>query len=139
MLLQKDEKGQALVETAITLPVLLMVIFAIIVFGIYFLNMSVMLYATNRALDEGIGKLSGETLNEEDKKHMEETAKNAAGSMLLVSNIEVEVSNDSGETEEENILKVKMSGEFKCMLPFLENIFEDLKVLKVESFYVYKK
>ena len=135
----KDKKGQALVETAIVLPIIIFCIFAMISFGIYFFDMSVMLYACNKAIDKGVGNLSGAILTEDEERTIKLTAQNATGCLLMASDVDVEVVNEPTQIDGEHMLKVRLSSDFKCVLPFLSELFKNHDVLKVESFYVYKQ
>ena len=129
----QGKKGQAMIETALVLPLVLMLFFGIIVMGIYIYDMTVFVYASNKALDHGVGMLTETCLTDEQKEEIEEKALDAAGTALFIQGVEAYAVTNS--TAEEITLTVKVKADFVGNLPFTERIAE----VKAESSYVYKK
>ncbi len=142
----KNNRGQSALETAITLPIILFVLYAMISLGIYIYDHSVLLLAANKATDTGIGILSRQDINENEKELLiEEAARNFITSGIFLE----EPDGEAGlpelalitetDLEGERRLSVTVIRKFNCGLPFVNEIFKDHLIIKAESFYIFKE
>lgn len=132
----KQNRGQALLETAMILPIIFIIIYGMIGISSYIYDKSVYVLASSKALDMGIGMLGRDDLTEDEKTSIiEETAMNSINIALFTSDSTVDVTHDTSEGK----LAVEVKSKFTFILPFIEEIFEDDLELKSESTYIYRR
>lgn len=127
------EKGQSLVETVIVLPLILLILFSIISVGFYVYDLTVFTMASNKGLDARLGVIANPDITEKDKL-VEEKAEKFAEVAIFVDNIKA----SSYDDPESKTVTVYVEGDFKCILPFVNDIFKDSFHIKSNCAYVYE-
>lgn len=145
----RNNIGQSLVEAALTLSLTIVILFSMIAAGLYVYDMSVFVYATNKALDKGVGMLSGNKpeyhdgidgneLTGDDKAKIKETALNSLSIRVFTEDItedDVLVTTEEISGDNEVKLKVKITGTYQFGIPLVDVVFPQLKY---ECTYIYK-
>ena len=133
-----NNKGQSLVELAITLPLLLMLIFVMMAIGFYIYDMSVYTFASNKALDEGIGIIISGSLTEKDKENIKNDAINYASTGVFVSKPTVYVTNEVNTVTKESKLTVSIESKYNFNISFVNNILGTDPKISSKNSYIYK-
>lgn len=131
-------KGQSLVELAITLPLLLMLIFVMMAIGFYIYDMSVYTFASNKALDEGIGIVISGNLTEKDKENIKNNATNYASTGVFISKPTVCVTNEENTSNGESKLTVSIESNYNFNISFVNNILGTNPKISSKNSYIYK-
>lgn len=142
----KSNKGQSALETAVILPFILFILFAVISLGIYIYDHSVLLLAANKATDTGIGILSIDDMSDSEKEiKIEEAARNFVNSGIFLEEPdasdglpELALISEADENGERK-LSVTVIRRFNCGLPFVNDIFRDKMIIKAQSTYIFKE
>lgn len=133
-----QDSGQSLVELAITLPILCLLIFAMIGIGFYIFDMSVYTFASNKALDRGIGVVISGKLSQSDKEAIKKDAIEHADVSIFTSEPVVEVLNEENKSTGEMKLTVSIQSDYNFKISFVNNILgNDIKVSSKNT-YIYK-
>lgn len=118
--LLSNEKGQAVTEMALTLPIILLIIAGTFTFGFMIYTKTVLVLSTSQAAKLGSFIVSDTTMTEEEKKlKIENTAKSFLGSSIggEVSDIDVIFSSTD--------VSVKVKYKFNFILPLLADILNE--------------
>lgn len=126
----KDEKGQAVVELAVTLPLLLLILCGIIDFGWLFYNKLAIGNYTREAARYAITAGSGETASTLTAKIRTKVKKMAT--LYPSDSISVEVQFSAPSNIEEGDVTVEVTGLVSSLTPITRTIATDGKV-KVSS------
>jgi Flp pilus assembly protein TadG len=114
----KNEKGQATIELAIILPIILLFVMLIIYAGIFTFSKSAVLLATHEGGREGL-MIKGFTIYTQEQK--EEKMKEAINKMVATlpngANTDIVIHDDNA-----GIFTIDVTYYFKLNLPFLEQI-----------------
>lgn len=127
-------KGQSMAETAIVLPLILLILFAMISVGLYIYDLTVFTMASNKGLDARIGAVANSEITDKDIA-AEEKAKDFAEVAVFVEDIKVSSTDD----QDNNMITVTVEGEFRCILPFINEIFKENFHLKSVCSYIYNE
>lgn len=140
----KNNNGQALMEAVIVLPLVLIIIFGIISFGIYIFDKSIILLSCTKAMDHSIGMLQREDITEGEKvDKVLDVAKKYADLGIFLQAV------DNGEEPEEiiysdvendeKVITVCVRRKFVCPLPLMDTFFGDNVVIEESNSYAYKE
>lgn len=136
-------KGQSLVETAITLPLVLLLILSMISIGLFIYDKTVMVLAANKALDTAVGLLADREFNQDEIEKIEQSARDMVGTGIFMSICENEYGEQvfqyEGSTYNEGVIEIKIVRQYDCILPFVAEILGDNTRMEAQSRYVYKK
>lgn len=131
-------KGQSLVELAITLPILLVLAFATIYISFYIYDMSIYAYAANKALDKGIGIIISRDLTQDDVNEIQSDAVNYTNIKINASNPNVEVRTTLNPTTNEKKLMISIESDYICDSEFVKDILGIEPKISAKTVYVYK-
>lgn len=134
-----NNKGQSLIELAIVLPLLCMLIFAMMGIGFYIYDLSVYTFASNKALDKGIGIVVSGNVSQGDLDDMKKDALNYSNVAIFVSDPIITVTNDLNTITGESRLIVSMESEYNFNISFVNNIFGNKPKVSSKNSYIYKK
>ena len=134
----KNNKGQSLVELAITLPIIIMLIFAMMAIGFYIYDMSVFTFASNKALDKGIGKVISGTITQSDIDDIKNDALNYTNVGIFVSEPTIDVTNDVNTSLGESRLTVSIQSDYNFNISFVNDIMGTNPKIKSKNIYIYK-
>ena len=129
-----NESGQAMLETAIVLPLVLMIILFMVSTGMFIYSKIIVVQAASFAARSGSDILTRNELSEDEMiEKIKDNAKSIVDNALSPDNetIEVEI--------EDQILTVEVIYDFPLVLPFVSDLFKDEDFLKIrhKSQYIY--
>ncbi|MHC1682227.1 MAG: TadE/TadG family type IV pilus assembly protein [Clostridiaceae bacterium] len=124
MRILKNQKGQSLVEFAIILPLLLLIVMAIIEFGMM-LNSYITIQSASR---EGARTAIVGSSNIEIQNLIVNTTPNLKASQLTINITPNESSRKSGEP-----LTVKLTYNYDLTVPIISSLFNNVIVLNAET------
>ncbi|WP_242954061.1 TadE family protein [Clostridium puniceum] len=133
-----NSKGQSLAELAITLPLILMLIFTMMAFGFYIYDMTVYTFASNKALDKGIGIVISGKLSQADIEDIRSDALNYASKAVFVSKPNIEVKNEENKSLGETRLTVSVESKYNFSISFVNNILGSEPKVLSKNTYIYK-
>jgi Flp pilus assembly protein TadG len=133
-----NNKGQSLVELAITLPIILILIFAMMAIGFYIYDMSVYTFASNKALDKGIGTVISGTITQSNLDDMKSDALNYTNVGIFVSEPTIDVTNDVNTSTGESKLTVSIQSNYNFNISFVNDIMGTNPIIKSKNIYIYK-
>lgn len=134
-------KGQAMVEAAIAIPIILLFLFGCIVIGTFVYNKAVVFLAANRGVDAGVGYLYDSSMSvEEMEEKMLETAQNMAKLCMFVSDepmVTTTVLHSNDQTE--ILLSVSVQQIMDFELPLPEDMVRQLSEINATSEFIFYK
>lgn len=134
-----NNKGQAMMETAFAIPILLTLIFGIITIGTFIYDKSVIHMAANRGIDSAIGTMYDPDMDDGTRiSKMEETAKNYAKQVIFTKaepTVDASISDNGNEVE----MKVNVKADFYLELPLVSDMFKDALSLEQTAEFTYYK
>lgn len=133
-----NNKGQSLVELAITLPIIFILIFVMMAIGFYIYDMSVYTFASNKALDKGIGTVISKNLTQKDKDDIKSDALNYTNVGMFVSEPIIEVTNEVNTSTGESRLTVSIQSDYNFNISFVNNILGSKPKISSKNSYIYK-
>lgn len=132
--LKRGIRGQALVETAIILPIILFILFIMISLCFFAYDKTVFLLASNKALDAWVGIMPKTDMTEEEKEdHIKEIAQDFTDMSIFVTDVNIEVLNDS----DHDTISIDVEGRFDFALPFVKNLLGSNTDLESECTFTY--
>lgn len=134
----RNSKGQSLVELAITLPIILLLIFAMMAIGFYIYDMSVYTFASNKALDKGIGTVLSGTITQRNLDEMKSDALNYTNVGIFVSEPIISATNDVNISTGESKLTVSIQSNYNFSISFVNNILGNNPKVSSKNSYIYK-
>ena len=134
-----NNKGQSLVESGISLPIICILIFAMMGIGFYIYDMSVYTFASNKALDKGIGIVISGNISQGNLDDMKKDALNYSDVAMFVSEPIINVTNDLNTITGQSRLTVSMESEYNFNISFVNNIFGSKPKVSSKNSYIYKK
>lgn len=133
-----DNKGQSLVELAITLPIFLTLIFLMMAFGFYIYDMCVFTFASNKALDKGIGVVISGRLSQGNIDDIKSDALNYTNTAIFISKPVVEVKNEENTSLGESRLTVSIESNYNFSISFVNNVLGNNPKVSSKNTYIYK-
>ncbi|MFT8349074.1 TadE/TadG family type IV pilus assembly protein [Clostridium saccharoperbutylacetonicum] len=137
--LDLNNRGQSLIEFAITLPILLILIFAMMGIGFYIYDMSVFTFASNKALDTGIGRVISASITPTDIDNIKNDALNYTNAAIFVSKPKIEVNNNVNSSTGESRLTVSIESDYNFKISFVNEIFGSNPKVSSKNSYIYIK
>ncbi|AGF55459.1 Flp pilus assembly protein TadG [Clostridium saccharoperbutylacetonicum] len=137
--LDLNNRGQSLIEFAITLPILLILIFAMMGIGFYIYDMSVFTFASNKALDTGIGRVVSAAITPTDIDNIKNDALNYTNAAIFVSKPKIEVNNNVNSSTGESRLTVSIESDYNFKISFVNEIFGSNPKVSSKNSYIYIK
>ena len=132
-----NNKGQSIVELAITLPIIFLLIFAMMGIGFYIYDMSVYTFASNKALDKGIGIVISGKVTQSDIDDIKSDALNYARVGVFVSKPTIDVINELNTSKGESRLTVSIQSNYNFSISFVNNILGSNPKIKSKNSYIY--
>lgn len=133
-----NSKGQSIVELAITLPIILILIFTMMAIGFYIYDMSVYTFASNKALDKGIGIVISGEITQSNIDDIKSDVLNYASVGVFVSKPTIEVINELNKSKGESRLTVSIQSNYNFSISFVNNILGSNPKVKSKNSYIYK-
>lgn len=141
-----NKRGQATVEGALVIMIVVLLLLAVVSVGLYIYDMSVYAFAANKAMDMGISKLSSNTYYDENGyirtelflKDKEEIQKAALDAMSLATGIkatEDDVIIEVYETDISTDLYILLTGSYNLGFSGLGIRFPDFHYDLTYSYY----
>ena len=122
----RNKKGQSLVETALVLPLVLLILTGVLTFGIYIYDMMVFSLASSKAVVAGVGTSTNK------EAAMRKTAKESIGCAIFVKSTSIKTSVGSDK------LTVNIQGDFNFVLPYIRDIIGSSPKVKSTSVCFYR-
>lgn len=137
--IHRKSKGQAMVEAAVVLPIILFILFAFISAGLFVYDNIVMEFASNKGLDTAVGLYSGSDYSNDDRAEIVSAVKNAYNVRIFATEAEVEVPAPQVDTVgKKTTITVKVTSTFNCNVPLIGELFKDKNTLKSQNTFIYK-
>lgn len=133
-----NNRGQSLVELAITLPILMVLAFSILGIGFYIYDMSIYTYAVNKALDKGIGIQASRDLTQADVDEMREDTLNYTNVRVFTDTPEIHVKNTINESKKQKKIIVSIESNYNFNISFVNDILGTEPKISANAVYVYK-
>lgn len=133
-----NDRGQSLVELAITLPILMVLAFSILGIGFYIYDMSIYTYAANKALDKGIGIQASRDLTQADVDEIREDALNYTNIRVFTDTPEIHVKNTINESLKQKKIIVSIESNYNFNISFVNDILGTEPKISANTVYVYK-
>ncbi|MDR6551569.1 TadE/TadG family type IV pilus assembly protein [Paenibacillus qinlingensis] len=129
-----DEKGQSVVEFAIIMPLILLIIMAMIYFGLFIFAKSVVLFSAHQGGREALNFRTNIQYSEQQKEQFIKNASLQVLQMLPVGASPPEV--ETIKNENTGLIQITVTYYFKLSLPFIKEITgTNSQPVKSEVFY----
>ncbi|OEF99138.1 hypothetical protein BHF71_10060 [Vulcanibacillus modesticaldus] len=133
---KRNQNGQATIELAIILPIVLLLVMMIIYSGIFTFSKSVVLLAAHSGGREGMFIWNKPTYTQEEKiEHVRQAINRVLDSLPNSESSDIDITDDGN-----GILMINVTYYFKLNLPFLEDItVYEAVPLQTEVIYRYNQ
>lgn len=128
-----NNKGQAVVELAASLFLLIMLVFGMISVGCYIYDKNVFNFAVNKALDRAIAVSMSGNLNTNDQNEIKNLAVNYVNGRVFTSDPVVNLTIDSSNRE----ITLSIESNYNCFVPYFTEIFGNNPKVSEKSTYKY--